>query len=80
MRDRCAQNSSLLVLLFFVGDIGERSPTDMPVKGSWRDSGGGAVEVATEPGVSDAAAGKVSMLCNANAEVDGVASVRADRS
>jgi hypothetical protein len=51
----------------------------MPVKGSWNDSGGGEVE-AMEPGVSDAAGGRVSMLCIPIAEVEGVASVRAGRS
>jgi len=54
-------------------------PTVMPVKGSWRDSGGGEVEVAMEPGVSDAAGGRVSILCIPVAEVEGVASARAER-
>ena len=55
-------------------------PTVTPVKGSWNGSGGGEVEVAMEPGVSDAPAGRVSILCNPIAEVEGVASVRAESS
>ena len=58
-------------------------PTVMPVKGSWSDSGRAEVELAMEPGaggVSDIAAGKVSILCIPIAEVEGVASVRAERS
>lgn len=56
-------------------------PTVMPVKGSWSGSGGAEVEVAMEFGASDAAAGgRVSILCIPNAEVEGVASVRAGRS
>lgn len=69
----CAQSSSLLLLLFFVEDIGESMPSAMPVKGSWSSSGGGEVEVAMEPGVSDAAGGRVSILCIPKAEVEGVA-------
>lgn len=52
----------------------------MPVKGSWNDSGGGGVEVTMEPGVSDAAGGRVSILCIPIAEVEGVAFVHAGRS
>lgn len=55
-------------------------PTVMPVKGSWSGSGAGKVEVAMEFGASDTAGGRVSMLCIPNAEVEGVASVRAERS
>lgn len=56
--------------------MGESVPRGRPVKGSKSDSGGGEVEVvATEPGASDAAAGRVSMLCMPSAEVEGVGSV-----
>jgi hypothetical protein len=68
------------VLLVFAEDIGESWPIVMPVKGSWSGSGGGEVEVAMEAGASDAAGGRVSILCIPNAEVEGVASVRAKRS
>ena len=55
--------------------MGESVPSGRPVKGSKSDSGGGEVEVATELGASDAAAGRVSMLCMPSAEVEGVRSV-----